>query len=509
MLKHGDSSEGRYDSATTDKIIRLASRLDAENRERLSAEEIEGIAKEIGIESAFVREALQQVVRDKVGRRLDRVKEDKPPSHSHAAFWSTFGAFLIPLVWASIAFFVSNGDLTTGKFFTLMAPLPLALIIGFIAGNRKVGFVASLVLVLALWPALDRVLTRETQAVFRNTGTNVVLGEIPDIPDIPNFAGLEGLARNAQLIDALEEAEASLREVETELAKSGLKQEDYQRLEVERLRREAKVAGARKRLDEATSKAEAKSETGTVAPTPPLPVTPGSSNVRVVRREPSTDLPKYLVFGSLLAGILGAIGGGIRQRHFPFDKPHAPNQLSEDRQKLLDQYVAIQQKLHGQKRPLTFLSVDVSDSTGMKRGQEDLVVEHSFTRYTTWIGEIALRYGGQVQSTAGDGVMCAFSDETAALAAAKAIQEELATFNSERNRLSVPFRLKLGLSKGEVAWDPATPIGLLQSPVIDRAASMQKRATPGTIVVSPELIEAANQTLGEGSYVLGTEDCDC
>lgn len=75
MLRHDESGESRFDSATTDKIIRLASRLDAENRERLSAEEIEGIAKEIGIEASFVREALQQVVRDKVGKRIDRLRE--------------------------------------------------------------------------------------------------------------------------------------------------------------------------------------------------------------------------------------------------------------------------------------------------------------------------------------------------------------------------------------------------------------------------------------------------
>lgn len=500
MLKHGDSGEGRFDSATTDKIIRLASRLDAENRERLSAQEIEGIAKEIGIEASFVREALQQVVRDKVGRRVDRMKAEKPVHPSHVAFWSTVAAFLIPLVWASIAFFVSNGDLTTGKFFTLMAPLPLALIIGFIAGNKKVGFFASLVLVLALWPALDRVLTRETQAVFRQAGTSVVLGEMQEVPTIPDLSGLEGFARRAQLLEDVEKAEASLREVETELAKSGLKQEDWSRLEVERLRREAKVSAARKRLEQAEAE-------NTPMPTPPsAPAVPGTTDVRVVRREPSSDLPKYLVFGSLLAGILGAIGGGIRHRHFPFERP---TPMSEDRQKLLDQYVAIQQKLQDQKRPLTFLSVDVSDSTGMKRGQEDLLVEHSFTRYTTWIGEIALRFGGQIQSTAGDGVMCAFTDEASALGAARAIREELATFNAERNRLSMPFRLRIGLSRGEVAWDPGTPIGLLQSPVIDRAASMQKKASPGDIVVAPELAETARRVLGEGAFAVGDEESCC
>lgn len=173
--------------------------------------------------------------------------------------------------------------------------------------------------------------------------------------------------------------------------------------------------------------------------------------------------------------------------------------MPADRESMLEQYFALQSKLHGQKRRLAFLSVDVSDSTDMKRGQEELLVEHSFSRYAKWVADVARKHGGEVQAAAGDGVMCAFPTERDALHAARELHEGLTDFNAEHNRLPVPFRIRCGLSAGEVPWEPGTPIGLLQSPVIDRAAAMQKVAAPGTIVMSEEVVNAAGDVLGEVS----------
>ena len=99
--------------------------------------------------------------------------------------------------------------------------------------------------------------------------------------------------------------------------------------------------------------------------------------------------------------------------------------------------------------------------------------------------------GGEVCSTAGDGLMCMFSEEAAAARAARELQAGLPRFNAERNRLPLPFRLRCGISAGEVALEPGIPLGHLHSPVIDRAAFLQKRAEPGGVLVGAEAATAA------------------
>ena len=76
------------------------------------------------------------------------------------------------------------------------------------------------------------------------------------------------------------------------------------------------------------------------------------------------------------------------------------------------------------------------------------------------------------------------------------LQEEIARFNAEHNRLPVPFRIRCGVSAGEVAVGGGEAIGQLQSAIIDRAAALQKRAEPGGILVSGEVAATALIELG-------------
>lgn len=132
----------------------------------------------------------------------------------------------------------------------------------------------------------------------------------------------------------------------------------------------------------------------------------------------------------------------------------------------------------------------------MKLGESELAVEHSFGQFHRWIEEVVTSLGGQVHSAAGDGIMCAFLDDAAAVRTARRIQEGIADFNAERNRLSTSFQVRCGLSAGEVALEPGGSLGRINSVVLDRAALLQKRATPGDIVVSGELAQAALLELG-------------
>jgi class 3 adenylate cyclase len=59
----------------------------------------------------------------------------------------------------------------------------------------------------------------------------------------------------------------------------------------------------------------------------------------------------------------------------------------------------------------------------------------------------------------------------------------MAAFNTKHNHLPTPFRIRCGVSSGTVAIVDGTPIGHLQSAVIDRAANLQKSAQPGGIEI--------------------------
>jgi adenylate cyclase len=107
-----------------------------------------------------------------------------------------------------------------------------------------------------------------------------------------------------------------------------------------------------------------------------------------------------------------------------------------------------------------------------------------------------------LQSHAGDGVMCLFPTDSQAVRAARQLQEGIARFNAEQNRLPMPFRLRCGVSVGDVPIEEGQPLGHMQSPVIDRAAILQKRAEPGDILISGDIAAAALMELDGAAPLL-------
>lgn len=180
---------------------------------------------------------------------------------------------------------------------------------------------------------------------------------------------------------------------------------------------------------------------------------------------------------------LGLQGARVREAYLPLPRMPRPGSRGELRRLLF----ALQQQLEEQQQDRAFLSVDVVESTVMKRAAPALAVEHSFEEYRAWVEETARACGGVDQVAAGDGAMCMFPSPRQALEAARRLQAGVAAFNRDRNLLADPFRIRWGISAGAVALDPDRPLGHLQSPVLDRAAALQKRAAPGGIVVSEEV----------------------
>lgn len=189
------------------------------------------------------------------------------------------------------------------------------------------------------------------------------------------------------------------------------------------------------------------------------------------------------------------IGGGILLSHFrrTAEEELSPGEVS--RLELLDLLFTVQRHLEGQKERRAFLSVDVAGSTEMKR-KDDLATEYSFGRFQAWAERTVRECGGELHAAAGDGLMCMFARDADAIRAARRLQEELPLFNQQWNRLTDPFRIRCGVSAGDVPVSPGGSIGQLQTPVIDRAAILQKRGNPGEVLVGSEVAGAALVELG-------------
>lgn len=187
---------------------------------------------------------------------------------------------------------------------------------------------------------------------------------------------------------------------------------------------------------------------------------------------------------TLLGAALGWLVGGSRERILRLRFQHDPEAR---RKELLRQLVELQDELRVGERTLTFLSVDIVDSTGIKADCEPLAVEYSFGEYSRYACRIAQQFGGTLHSAAGDGLLFAFDHPQHAFLAAKRIQAGMIEFNAHVNRTNRPFRLRCGIHTGRVV----TPIGddptsVNYSHVIDVASHLQKAAPAGGIAVSKD-----------------------
>ncbi len=153
---------------------------------------------------------------------------------------------------------------------------------------------------------------------------------------------------------------------------------------------------------------------------------------------------------------------------------------------LLAEMVRIQWLLAPNSTDVCLMVVDAARSAEMKAAADPLVVEFSFREYQELIRRIAEEFDGHIHSTAGDGAVAAFADSRAAFAAARKLQTEIERFNREVNRLTTPFRLRIGLHQGCVAGDLQE---VQFSEVIDIAAHVQAAAPVGGITLTEAVAE--------------------
>lgn len=202
-------------------------------------------------------------------------------------------------------------------------------------------------------------------------------------------------------------------------------------------------------------------------------------------------LSQAVVTGSVMAtvAVIAAIGATVQKRF-----EHESNLQRNDQASLAAEMLRLQWRLSDGATNVCVMVVDVARSSEMKATADPLTVEYSFREYQEWIAERSEERGGRVHSTAGDGSVVAFESCAEAFAAARRIQTNLPRFNAHVNRLTTPFRVRIGLHVGHVAGE----LDEVQfTDVIDIAAHIQAAAPVGGIAAS----ERVAQALGDEEFV--------
>lgn len=160
-----------------------------------------------------------------------------------------------------------------------------------------------------------------------------------------------------------------------------------------------------------------------------------------------------------------------------------------NRNDLLRLFAETKKKLDSAGKDLSFLSVDVVDSTGMKQGEEKAIIEHDFKEYKKFVMD-KLTVNGAVKSAwTPDGVMICFPSVDAAVRTARDIITGLAAFNKHVKSMKEDFKVRCGINAGYVYFDDSMTMEEMSDRVIDIAGHMQKQAGPDTICIAKPAIE--------------------
>jgi class 3 adenylate cyclase len=158
----------------------------------------------------------------------------------------------------------------------------------------------------------------------------------------------------------------------------------------------------------------------------------------------------------------------------------------DDAATLMAELLQIQYALSEDQAEVCVLVVDAAKSSMMKATIDPLIVEYSFRAYQAWIVTVCARHAGRVYTSTGDGAIVAFGTCGEALFAAYELQEDVARFNREENRLKSPFLLRIGLHVGAVV------AGLEKvefTQVIDIAAHVEHVAPIGGVALTDAVVQ--------------------
>jgi hypothetical protein len=132
----GNGSERRYDTQTMHKAVEIAARMQAEHQETLTAQEIEAIATEAGIDPRFIQRALEIAETETAGQKTQQVvavrqRQRSRRRLSRKAMTLIFGVPLLYFVFALPMIFMAmkaRDDGFLSVFLILVLPFLVTLI---------------------------------------------------------------------------------------------------------------------------------------------------------------------------------------------------------------------------------------------------------------------------------------------------------------------------------------------------------------------------------------------
>lgn len=164
------------------------------------------------------------------------------------------------------------------------------------------------------------------------------------------------------------------------------------------------------------------------------------------------------------------------------------NFKGKNRKQLLNDFIKLKHELEKTGRYLSFLSIDVVDSTGMKQGEEPVVIESDFNAYHNFVESKFIKHGYLKAAWTPDGVMACFNNTEQAVDTARDILIGLIEFNKTK-LMKADFHVRCGINSGFVYYDLSTPLEEFSDRTIDIAGHMQKQADIDSLFIAKELVK--------------------
>lgn len=146
---------------------------------------------------------------------------------------------------------------------------------------------------------------------------------------------------------------------------------------------------------------------------------------------------------------------------------------------------------------LAVLSADIVGYTALMQADEWSVHARAMAHLDGAIRPAIARQGGRIVKHTGDGFLAVFEDCDAALAAALAIQADVAALDAQQGGPALPYRMGLHLTDAIVEAHDVFGEG------VNLAARLQAAAEPGRILVSAVLHAALSPAAASGMADLG------
>lgn len=168
----------------------------------------------------------------------------------------------------------------------------------------------------------------------------------------------------------------------------------------------------------------------------------------------------------------------------------------KDRKELLKEFANLKTQLDSFGQMLTFLSIDIVDSSGMKKGEDPHLAMYSFDRYNEIVMQ-TLNANNVIKYVATpDGIMSCFKSVDSAVTAAQELFDKLENFNSTENKIQDAFQIRCGINSGFVYIDQSAPLEQVSDRNIDIAGHMQKHAKANTINISASALQSLKKRDG-------------